>query len=193
MKTEFEVRILDVSFETMIQKLKEAGAKQVGVFYQKRYTYDFIPPRKGQWVRLRSNGQKTTLTIKEVKTQSIDGTKELEIIVSDFEDTNLILEKLGYKAYSFEENFRITFTLGKVEIALDKWPKIPSLMEIEGESEEDVFKFLNLLGIGKNDVITKGIKTLYKEIYDIDLDSEANRNLMFSSEEIKFVKQFKRD
>jgi len=173
----------------MIQKLKEAGAKQVGVFYQKRYTYDFIPPRKGQWVRLRSNGQKTTLAIKEVKTQSIDGTKELEIIVSDFEDTNLILEKLGYKAQNFQENFRITFTFGNIEIDLDKWPMIPPYMEIEGESEEDVYKFLNIVSIDSKDIITMDVDTLYREKYSIDLN--VIPQLKFTEKEKEFIEQYK--
>ena len=189
MKTEFEVRILDISFEAMIQKLKEVGAKQVGVFCQKRYIYNFMPLRKGQWVRLRSNGQKTTLAIKEIKTQSIDGTKELEIIVSDFEDTNLILEKLGYKAQNFQENFRITFTFDNIEIDLDKWPMIPSYMEIEGKSEEDVYKFLNILGIDPKGVTTMDVETLYKEKYGIDLN--AIPHLKFTKKEKEFIEQFK--
>ena len=189
MKTEFEVRILDISFETMIQKLKAIDAKQKDVFYQKRYTYDFMPPRKGQWVRLRSNGQKTTLAVKEVKTQSINGTKELEIIVSDFEDTNLILEKLGYKSQCFQENFRITFTFEDVEVALDKWPMIPPYMEIEGKSEEDIYKFLNILEIDIKDVTAMDVNTLYREKYGIDLN--AIPLLKFTKEEKEFVEQFK--
>lgn len=189
MNTEFEVRILEVSFETMIQKLKEIDAKQVGTFYQKRYTYDFTPPQKGKWVRLRSNGQKTTLAIKEIKAQKIDGTKELEIIVSDFEDTNLILEKLGYKAQNFQENFRITFTFEDIEIDLDKWPMIPPYMEIEGKSEEGVYKFLNILGFDQKDVTAMDVDTLYREKYDIDLN--AILHLKFTEKEKEFIEQFK--
>jgi adenylate cyclase class 2 len=189
MKTEFEVRMLDISFETMNKKLEAVGAKRQGAFYQMRYTYDFTPPRKGQWIRLRSNGQKTTLAIKEIKAQQIDGTKELEIVVSDFEDTNSILEKIGYKAQRFEENFRITFTLGKVEVALDKWPMIPPLMEIEGESEEDVLKFLDISGIDKKDVSAMDIDTLYKEKYGIDLSMILH--LKFTDEEQEFINRFR--
>jgi len=49
------------------------------------------------------------LTIKEIISDSIDGTKEIEVEVSDFEDTNLILEKMGYKFKSYQENKRTSF------------------------------------------------------------------------------------
>ena len=41
----------------------------------------------------------TTLTIKDLNAKTIDGTKELEIEVDDFDKTNQILEELGYKNY----------------------------------------------------------------------------------------------
>ena len=194
MKTEKELRILDVSFETMIQKLKAVGAKHEATYFQERYTYNFTPHRIGHWIRLRrriGNESKITLAIKEAKKQSVDGTKELEIGVSNFEDTNLILEKLGYKAYSFEENFRIEFSLGKVKVDLDKWPGIPPLMEIEGELEDDIFKTTNILGFDEKDFIFMGIKTLYKEKYGISLDDDQYKYLKFSETEREDLKQYK--
>lgn len=188
MKTEFEIRVLDISFGEMIAKLEAHGAKRAGAFVQKRFTYDFTPPRKGQWVRLRTNGRKTTLAIKEIKAQSIDGTKELEVEVSDFDDTNLIMEKLGYKAQNFQENFRISYKFGDVEIDLDKWPLIPPYMEIEGKSEADVYVVLKLLGIDAKDTTALGTDALYKEKYGINL-SEIEY-LKFSDEENNFISKF---
>ena len=130
MQTEYEVRKLEVFFDEVIQKLERIGAKKVGVYHQKRYVYDFIPVQKGRWIRLRSNGKVTTLTVKEVKSLRVDGTKELEIVVSNFDDTNEILMKLGYIPRTFQENFRIEYTLGGVNFDLDKWPMIPPHLEI---------------------------------------------------------------
>jgi adenylate cyclase class 2 len=189
MKPENELRILDISPETWIKKLEVVGAKCQGSFYQTRYVYNFTPHREGYWIRLRFDGQATMLTIKDIKKQSIDGTKELEVKVSDFEKTNLILEKLGYKASRFEENFRIKFKLGTTEVVLDKWPMIPFFMEIESKkSKEDVYKSLNILGIDENDVTFKGIKTLYKEEYGIDMDLIPRLEL--TVEEKRFTDQF---
>lgn len=188
MKTEFEVRKLDISFDNAIKKLENIGAKQVGIFHQKRYVYDFNPAQKGRWIRLRSNGMVSTLTIKEIQTLKIDGTKELEIVVSDFNDTNEILRKLGYNPRTFQENFRIEYTLNGVNFDLDKWPMIPPYLEIEGPSENDVLKMVNTLGFDINDITTIDVDTLYNSKYDIQLD--LIKNLHFSEKEYEFIKKY---
>ena len=111
MKTEYEARKLDISTSELIEQLKSNKANLIGCFHQKRYVYDFIPPEKVHWIRLRTNGNLSTLAIKEIVSKNVDGTKELEIIVSNFEDTNTILSKLGFLPRSFQENFRVFFQL----------------------------------------------------------------------------------
>ena len=100
MNTEYEIRILEVDVENLTRKLENLGAKKVGDWFQKRYVYDFVPKRENQWIRLRTNGEKTTLTYKNIEKDAIDGTKELEIEVDNFEKTNEMLEILGYKSIS---------------------------------------------------------------------------------------------
>ena len=187
MQTEYEVRKLEVFFDEVIQKLERIGAKKVGVYHQKRYVYDFIPVQKGRWIRLRSNGKVTTLTVKEVKSLRVDGTKELEI-VSNFDDTNEILMKLGYIPRTFQENFRIEYTLGGVNFDLDKWPMIPPHLETEGKSEEDVLKAVKLLGWSGDDMTAQDIDTVYSKIYGIDLNSI--KMLKFSELESKFINNY---
>lgn len=189
MKTEYEVRKLDVSFDEIMQKLEDLGAKKVGIYHQKRYVYDFIPAQKGRWIRLRSNGEFVTLTIKEIKSLRVDGTKELEIIVSDFEDTNEVLMKLGYAPRTFQENFRIEYTLAGVNFDLDKWPMIPPYLEIEGQSEEDITKMISLLGLKMYDVTTMDVDTVYSSEYGIQLDSI--KDLRFNEEEIAMISRYK--
>lgn len=188
MKTEYEVRMLNVDFEQMIKNVKELGAIKVGSYYQRRYVYDFIPPQKGRWIRLRSNGHETTLTIKEVKTSKIDGTKELEITVSDFMDTNEILKKLGYTPRTFQENFRVEYTLNGINFDFDKWPLIPPYMEIEGNSQEAVLSVMEKLGISNNRITTMDVDTVYKKVYGIELDSM--KVLQFDKNEKNFIEKY---
>lgn len=189
MKTEYEVRCLEVSLDQLMQKLENMGATKVGAFNQKRYVYDFVPIQKGRWIRLRTNGKETTLTIKEIKSLRIDGTKELEITVSDFESTNEILNKLGYVPRTFQENFRIEYILNGISIDLDKWPMIPAFMEIEGKSEEDVYSMMRYLNIDKRDVTAMDVDSIYKEKYAIVLDDI--KKLEFNEKEKQFIAQFK--
>ena len=96
MKTEYEIRILEINKEEMIKKLEKLGATKKGKFNQKRYVYDLRPAEKGKWIRLRTNGRVTTLTYKDIVSNTIDGTKEVEFDVEDFNKAIEFLEKLGF-------------------------------------------------------------------------------------------------
>lgn len=147
MKKEIECRLLDVNVQQFIDNLILNQATLIGDWIQKRNIYDFSPVKKNSWIRLRTNGIETTLTIKEVNNLKIDGTKECEIVVSDFATTDELLNKLGYFARSVQENRRIRFMLNGVEVDIDFWPCIPAYVEFEAESEQaikDVCKILNV-------------------------------------------------
>lgn len=171
MNTEYEIRILEVDVENLTRKLENLGAKKVGDWFQKRYVYDFVPKRENQWIRLRTNGEKTTLTYKNIEKDAIDGTKELEIEVDNFEKTNEMLEILGYKNKGYQENKRIRYLLNGVEIDFDSWPRIPTYMEIEGSNEKEVTETLKLLELENAKVCASNCEDIYKNIYNIDLNS----------------------
>ncbi len=105
METEYEVRVLDIDVHNLISKLDSLGATKKGEYFQRRYVYDFKPKIEGKWIRLRTNGEVTTLTIKDrYNDQSISGTLELEEKVEDFDKTHLILKELGYEETAYQEN-----------------------------------------------------------------------------------------
>lgn len=155
--------------EKLIKKLEELGAEFKGDNEQKRYVYDIIPKEDSKWVRLRTNGRKTTLTYKNVVKKTIDGTKELEVEVSDFEKTNELLENMGIKSKGYQENKRTQYILNGVQIDIDSWPMIPTYVEIEGKNEEDVMNTLEILELPKDKVTTLDVDSVYKK-YRIDLN-----------------------
>ena len=171
---EYEVRVLEINKEEIQKKLKQLNAVLVEDVFQKRYVYDFKPVVPSKWIRLRTNGSKSTLTIKNVESSSIDGTKEIEIEVSDFDTTNEILKELGYNPRGIQENKRIKYDLNGVEVDIDTWPKISTYLEIEGSSEEKVYNTLELLEIPKNKSTSLDVQSIYEEIYGIDLEKEPN-------------------
>ncbi len=171
MKTEYEVRVLDIDVDALMKKIISLGGKLVGEYYQRRYIYDFNPVIKGKWIRLRTNGKETTLTIKNrFNDQKIDGTLELEEVVEDFDKTNLILNELGYKARSYQENKRVRYELNGVELDIDSWPMIPSYLEIEGSNVEEVEKYIKLLEVDNLVITSEGVDKVYAR-YNIDLES----------------------
>lgn len=173
-RIEYEVRVLEIDKDEIQSKLKELNAVLIEDVFQKRYVYDFKPVVPSKWIRLRTNGTKTTLTIKNVESSNIDGTSEVEIEVSDFDTTNEILKELGYTPRGIQENKRIKYDLNGVEIDIDTWPKIPTYLEIEGRSEEEVYNTLQLLGIPKERSTSLDVQSIYEEIYGIDLDKSPN-------------------
>ena len=161
MNTEIEVRLLDIDKEDLISKLEQNNAKFIGDWLQVRYVYDFKPVDPHRWIRLRTNGITNTLTIKEVKDKTEHGTKELEIEVSSLETAHQILEKLGYKRRSIQENKRIRYILNDVEIDIDTWPGLNTYVEFEGELEGQIKEVFKLLDLDYKDAITDDAQDIY--------------------------------
>ena len=172
MKTEVEARLLECDAEEVQKRLKMAGAEFVGDWLQIRNCYDFSPVKENSWIRLRTNGEETTLTIKEIATSKIDGTKESEIVVSDFDETDEILNKLGYFARSKQENRRIRYMLDGVEVDIDFWPQIPTYVEFEGESEDAIKSVCQKLGIDFEKLTTMDVSSVYLH-YGIDIEKQS--------------------
>lgn len=170
MKTEIEARFLECDTESILKKLKEYGATFVGDWLQIRNCYDFSPVRENSWIRLRTNGEETTLTIKEIHDKTISGTKESEIIVSNFEIADEILNKLGYHARSVQENRRLRYILDGVEIDIDFWPHIPTYIEFEGESEKAIFDVCKKLGLDCQKLVTLDVSSIYN-YYGLEINN----------------------
>jgi len=166
MHTEIEVRILDINVEEIKKKLAEIGAEKVAEKDQRRYVYD--SGKEHSFVRLRDEGNKVTLTFKERKTFEIDSTKEIEVVVEDFDKTHQLLLSLGLKLVTYQENKRESYLFNNVEIEIDTWPRIPTYIEVEGKSKEDVEKIVKLLGFTMEQTTALSVKHIY-ENYGIDL------------------------
>ena len=169
MNTEYELRVLEIDKGKMIKKLQVLGAIKKGEYHQRRYVYDLRPAENGKWIRLRTNGEKTTLTYKNIESNTIDGTKEVEFEVEDFNKANEFLERIGFFNRGYQENDRIQYFLDGVEIDIDSWPMIPTYMEIEGKSKEEVMKMKEKLDLDESKITTLNCDDIYKQIYNIDI------------------------
>lgn len=169
MKTEYEIRVLEINTEQVVNTLDKLGAKKLGEYNQRRYVYDLKPVQDGKWIRLRTNGQKTTLAYKDIVSNTIDGTKEVEFIVDNFDNANEFLNKIGFNARSYQENKRIQYKLEDVEIDIDSWPMIPTYLEIEGNDEVSVNNMINKLNLEKQKITTLNCDDIYRNFYNIDI------------------------
>ena len=174
MENEYEITVLDIDVMKIEKKLLEIGAVKEGEFFQKRNLYNFHEEYRGRFIRLRTNGTKTTLTIKDKSDKKeIGSVKELEVEVSDFEKTDEILKMLGYEHSMYQENKRTIYRLGDIEFDIDSWPMIPTYLEIEGKSKEQVEEMIEKLEIDKNKLSLDKVSEIYKR-YGIDIHNYKN-------------------
>lgn len=171
MPIEYEAKVLDIDPEAVKARILSAGGEHVaGPKLMRRHVYDIVPGDMSKWIRLRDTGTETTLCVKEIRDDGIDGTLEVETVVGDFAAANELLGMLGFKPKSYQENRRTSFAIGKVQLELDEWPRIPPYLEIEGESRDDVVRVARLLGYDEDQLTGENTIKVYAR-YDIDLPS----------------------
>lgn len=115
--------------------------------------------KKGAWLRLRDEGDSIKLTYKRRLgitdmhggKSNDKGMEEIEVDVSDFDKTALMLNKLGFKEKFYQENRRVRYQLKTVEIDIDYWPLLDPYLEIEAKNWKDVDKTIGLLGLNPKD------------------------------------------
>ena len=116
---EYNCVILNADLEAFKKKLASLNVKNKREDFQKRYVYDFDPINPNSWIRLRTNGTKTTLAIKDIKDKnSIGGVLKLEVEVDNFLVMNELLNRLGYKARNYQENKREIYEYKNVLVKL---------------------------------------------------------------------------
>jgi adenylate cyclase class 2 len=165
---EHEAKVLDIDPEATEQLILAKGGQLLGDKLMRRYVYDITPGDQSKWIRLRDTGTEVTLTVKEITSDAIDGTHEVEVVVSDFETTNQLLAALGFTPKSYQENKRTSFLLDGAEVEIDSWPRIPPYMEIEAPSRKDVVRVAELLGYTEDELTGENTTKVYAR-YGIDL------------------------
>lgn len=167
MKTEIEVKFLDVDFNLMREKLKQLGAVCEQPMRLMRRAIIETPEleAKDAFLRVRDEGDKVTLTYKQFHETSLTGAKEIEVTVSNFEDTVALLDQAGLTHKSFQESKRETWRLGDVEVVLDEWPWLRPYIEVEGSSEEAVKEAAGQLGFDWADAVFGSATSAYQIQY----------------------------
>ncbi|HCA88115.1 MAG TPA: adenylyl cyclase [Streptomyces sp.] len=169
---EYEAKFLNIDVSAVREQLRAAGAQQT--FERTMFTrliFENDAVQGEQWLRLRDEGGKTTLTLKQVSDAStIKGTTEIEVEVNDLGKTAELLGALGLRQVRYQQNYREEWQLGDINYDLDTWPDLPTFIEIEGPSEEAVRKAVTALGFDYEEARYGSIDLIYK--------SELDRNIL---------------
>ncbi|MEI6650459.1 MAG: CYTH domain-containing protein [Candidatus Moraniibacteriota bacterium] len=88
--------------------------------------------------------------------------EEIEVEVDDYEMTKMLLAKLGLIEKHEGEKIRTRWMKGGVEFDIDTWPGIPTFLEIEATSWEDVDNAAESLGLRKDERKVCSVNEMYR-------------------------------
>ncbi|NJP47838.1 class IV adenylate cyclase [Actinacidiphila epipremni] len=181
MKHEYEAKFLAVDVAGLQAELAALGAVRTiprTLLTRKIFESDALDG--SQWVRLRDEGTRTTLTLKQVTdATSIHGTTEVETEVGDLAAMAEILGSLGLREVRYQENYREEWQLGGVAFDFDTWPGLPTFLEIEGPDEASVRQAAARLGLDYADARFGSVDTVYTS--ETGRDILAEPTLLFSA------------
>ncbi len=146
MKTEFEIVFDAVNHEIIREQIKKLWwicTQKKTLMKRAIFTNPLIP--KGAFLRVRDEGNKITCTYKEILdwVNDINAVKEIETELDNMQNMISIFKSVWLKQKAYQESWRETWKINnEIEIMLDQWPWIKPFIEIEGESEELVRKYV---------------------------------------------------
>jgi adenylate cyclase, class 2 len=171
MQTEIEAKVLDVDHEELRVVLHRLGATlEQPERLLRRYNLDYPDGRlqqKGGWIRIRDEGDKVTLSYKQLNDRTVHGTQEVSIVVDSFEQTKAFLEQIGLEVKTYQETKRESWRLGDAYIELDEWPWIKPYIEIEAGSEAVLQQVFERLGFSWKNAVFGSVEVVYRAEYDV--------------------------
>lgn len=171
MKYEIEVKAKVVDIKSVREKLEKLGCVFSQPLVQHDYIYnlagvDIEKRHKTPVLRVREQNGKTIFTVKKDRKDELDCI-EKELEVSDGATMREIFDLLGYTKTVEVKKTRLKAKLDEYEICLDDVEGLGSFIEVEKLSEEDgqmvqdeLFKFLQKVGIKKEDRVLVGYDSL---------------------------------
>jgi adenylate cyclase, class 2 len=180
-KHEYEAKFLSIDVADLQAKLTALGAVQAfprTLLARKIFENDAL--ERGAWIRLRDEGTRSTLTLKQVtESSSIDGTTEIETEVSDLPAMAEILSRLGLREVRYQENYREEWRWGEIAFDFDTWPGLATFVEVEGPDEASVRRAVGALGLGYSQARFGSVDEIYKS--ELGRDILAGPALLFSA------------
>ena len=107
METEIEAKFLEIDVDSLRKKLVSLNAKLIHKErLMKRKSFDYSDYRLlkiGGWIRVRDEGDKITLSYKQLNDRTLHGTKEVTIEVNEFDKACQLLSSIGLVQKSNQE------------------------------------------------------------------------------------------
>lgn len=176
MDIEFEATFAGIDVDKIREKLRDANATLTKPETLMRRVV-FRPPChiEGGWLRVRDEGNRITMSIKQVLGTEIDQQRETELVIDDFDSGVKFLESIGAEKKSYQETKRESWELEGAEIEIDTWPGLNPFVEIEAGSEKEVKRIAEALGFDYSQAIFGAADLIYDMELGIPPDVINNR------------------
>ena len=168
---EIEARFKNIQADEIIKKVTDQGGTDMGekfleetIFYDKELKWR----DEGKFARLRSFDGKNIFTYKHIKEDSIDGTEEIEFSIDKPSQLTEFLFRMELIAFRTQQKKRHTLSIDGVTLDIDQWPLIPPYLEIEGNSESEIRKVAEKIGLQWGDALFIDARKII-EGYGIDV------------------------
>lgn len=178
MERELEVKILNIDLEKMEKEIINLGAKLIADELQINTLIDSkekpIKSYVNGYLRIRETKDllkdKVNLNLTLKKNINLEGIRDNEELTVEISNRNTMLKifkDLGFDQVEVGHKKRRSYQLNGVRFDFDQWdPKTYPFpyMEIEVKDKEDLDYMVKLLGIPEENISTKSIMELKKEL-----------------------------
>jgi adenylate cyclase class 2 len=191
MKKEIEIKFKIKKPNLIREKLKNLKAEFVGKVFERTIKFDTEKENlkeQGKFLRIRT-GFKNVITFKKKISKFDKDFKErdeIEVEISDPIEMEKILENLGFAKKWIMEKYREKWILGKVEISIDKLPRMGYFIEIEGKKRA-IQNTAKILGLDFKNKITATYWDLWKDY--CQREGIKEENIIFKNGSKKITKE----
>ena len=176
MATERELKVTDIKKEEVVERLKQLGARYVGTY---RFRHLISLPKgssRGEsWFRIRSDGKIHVVTFKQ-KNRNKLAQQKYEMRIDDIRQYVNMFLSAPYKLLYFE-NRRIEYSLNSNKITIDKWPRLPWSLEIEGNSKREIMEMFRQLDLKNGKPLGNMSGRKGYEFYNLDYEEVGDARL----------------
>jgi adenylate cyclase class 2 len=176
---------MEINIDNLRKIIKKNGGKKIHkmVMY-KRYVFNLLNSEEKGYIRTRDENGRITITLKKYPKNS-KFAKEYEILLdknNTIEDAKELLLAQGYKIKAYHETLREKWSInGCPEIAIDTLPGIPTYVELECKSENEIKKIAQLFGFDMKNAKYGPYVNEYLNYYNINIDDNMHPSLTFKN------------
>jgi len=185
MGKEIEAKFLEVDAKEVRKNIIDIGGKLVHpLMLYKRYAFFLINKKQKGYARVRQENGKVTMTIKTYDESKYANEYEVELNNS-LEEAKEFMVSAGFKIKAYQETLREKWSIaGCSEIVIDTVPGIPTYIELECNSEENIKKLAKKLGLDYSKANYGAFDKQFVQYYGLSANQINNKVSMLTFKNI---------